>query len=139
VLPTTGTVFISVREGDKPHMVPVARALQAMGFKVTATEGTARTLREAGLGDVTVLNKVLEGRPHCVDAMTNGQIQLVVNTTEGSQAVKDSFSIRRSALQYNIPHYTTVAGARAAVEAIEAMRAGTLDVAPLQSYFKGSF
>ncbi|MBC7951287.1 MAG: carbamoyl-phosphate synthase large subunit, partial [Rhodospirillaceae bacterium] len=139
VLPITGTVFISVREGDKPHMVPVARALQGMGFKVTATEGTARTLREAGVTDVTVLNKVLEGRPHCVDAMTNGQIQLVVNTTEGSQAVKDSFSIRRSALQYNIPHYTTVAGARAAVEAIEAMRAGTLDVAPLQSYFKSSF
>jgi carbamoyl-phosphate synthase large subunit len=71
--------------------------------------------------------------------MTNGQIQLVVNTTEGSQAVKDSFSIRRSALQYNIPHFTTVAGAQAAVQAIAALKRGALDVAPLQSYFKSSF
>ncbi len=138
-LPTTGTVFISVRDGDKPEMVPLAKRLRGMGMKVMATEGTARTLRDGGVDEVIVVNKVLEGRPHCVDAMTNGQIQLVVNTTEGSQAVKDSFSIRRSALQYNIPHYTTVAGARAAVEAIEALRSGALDVAPLQSYFKGSF
>ncbi|HLO78854.1 MAG TPA: carbamoyl-phosphate synthase large subunit [Magnetospirillum sp.] len=138
-LPTQGTVFISVRDGDKVLMVPLATRLQGLGFKVMATEGTARTLRDAGISDVIVVNKVLEGRPHCVDAMTNGQIQLVVNTTEGSQAVKDSFSIRRSALQYNIPHYTTVAGARAAVDAIEALRSGALDVAPLQSYFKGSF
>ena len=138
-LPTTGTVFISVRDGDKSEMVPLAKRLRGMGFKVMATEGTARTLRDGGVDEVLVVNKVLEGRPHCVDAMTNGQVQLVVNTTEGSQAVKDSFSIRRSALQYNIPHYTTVAGARAAVEAIEALRSGALDVAPLQSYFKGSF
>ena len=138
-LPTQGNVFISVREGDKPQMVPLAKRLRALGFGVLATEGTARTLREGGVDEVQVVNKVLEGRPHCVDSLTNGQIQLVVNTTEGSQAVKDSFSIRRSALQYNIPHYTTVAGARAAVDAIEALRCGALDVAPLQSYFKGSF
>jgi len=138
-LPTQGNVFISVREGDKPEMVPLAKRLRALGFGVLATEGTARTLREGGVDEVQVVNKVLEGRPHCVDSLTNGQIQLVVNTTEGSQAVKDSFSIRRSALQYNIPHYTTVAGARAAVDAIEALRCGALDVAPLQSYFKGSF
>ncbi|NFV80672.1 carbamoyl-phosphate synthase large subunit [Magnetospirillum aberrantis] len=138
-LPTQGTVFISVREGDKAAMVPLAKRLRTMGFGVMATEGTARTLREGGVDEVTVVNKVLEGRPHCVDALTNGQIQLVVNTTEGSQAVKDSFSIRRSALQYNIPHYTTVAGAGAAVDAIEALKRGALDVAPLQSYFKGSF
>jgi len=138
-LPTQGNVFISVREGDKPQMVPLAKRLRALGFGVLATEGTARTLREGGVDEVQVVNKVLEGRPHCVDSLTNGQIQLVVNTTEGSQAVKDSFSIRRSALQYNIPHYTTVAGAQAAVDAIEALRRGALDVAPLQSYFKGSF
>ncbi|CAA7618308.1 carbamoyl-phosphate synthase large subunit [Magnetospirillum sp. UT-4] len=137
-LPTEGTAFLSVREGDKDHMVEVGRRLLAMGFRLVATSGTARTLAEHGLA-VEVVNKVLEGRPHCVDLMTNGDIHLVVNTTEGSQAVKDSFSIRRSALQYNIPHYTTVAGARAAVEAIEALRAGALDVAPLQSYFKSSF
>jgi carbamoyl-phosphate synthase large subunit len=71
--------------------------------------------------------------------MLSGQVQLVVNTTEGSQAVSDSFSIRRTALIHNIPHYTTLAGARAAVDAIEALRAGTLDVAPLQSYFTELF
>ncbi|WP_096704042.1 carbamoyl-phosphate synthase large subunit [Magnetospirillum sp. 15-1] len=138
-LPTEGGAFISVRDGDKPAMVEIARRLLEMGFKVMATDGTAFYLKDRGVAGVTIVNKVLEGRPHCVDAMMNGQVQLVVNTTEGSQAVKDSFSIRRTALTNNIPHYTTVAGARAAVEAIEAMRCGTLDVAPLQSYFKGSF
>ncbi|MEW5726410.1 MAG: carbamoyl-phosphate synthase large subunit [Pseudomonadota bacterium] len=137
-LPTEGTAFLSVKEGDKPAMVAVGKRLLEMGFKLTATDGTARFLREKGL-EVATVNKVLEGRPHCVDAMMNGQVQLVVNTTEGSQALKDSFSIRRTALQNNIPHYTTVAGARAAVEAIDALRCGKLDVAPLQSYFKGSF
>ena len=138
-LPTEGGVFISVRDGDKPAMVEVARRLLEMGFKVVATDGTANYLRDRGVTGVGIVNKVLEGRPHCVDAMMNGQVQLVVNTTDGSQAVKDSFSIRRTALTLNIPHYTTVAGARAAVEAIEALRCGTLDVAPLQSYFSGSF
>jgi len=138
VLPTKGCAFISVREGDKPAMVEVGRRLLAMDFCLIATEGTAKYLRSHGLS-VDVVNKVLEGRPHCVDAMMNGQVQLVVNTTEGSVAVKDSFSIRRTALQLNIPHYTTVAGAKAAVEAIEALRTGALDVAPLQSYFKSSF
>ncbi|RAU21005.1 carbamoyl phosphate synthase large subunit [Paramagnetospirillum kuznetsovii] len=139
VLPTEGGVFISVRDGDKPAMVEVARRLLSMGFKVMATDGTANYLKDRGITDISILNKVLEGRPHCVDAMLNNQVHLVVNTTDGSQAVKDSFSIRRTALTNNIPHYTTVAGARAAVEAIEALRLGTLDVAPLQSYFSGSF
>ena len=139
VLPTEGGVFISVRDADKPGMVEIARRLLSMGFKVMATDGTANYLRDRGVTDISILNKVLEGRPHCVDAMLNGQVHLVVNTTDGSQAVKDSFSIRRTALTNTIPHYTTVAGARAAVEAIEALRCGTLDVAPLQSYFKGSF
>ncbi len=138
ILPTSGTAFLSVREADKPAMVDVGRSLLAMGFTLTATRGTARYLVEQGL-QVTVVNKVLEGRPHCVDAMTDGRVQLVVNTTDGSQAVKDSLSIRRSALQYNVPHYTTAAGARAAVQAIAALRRGALDVAPLQSYFKTSF
>ena len=138
VLPTQGTAFLSVREGDKAALVDIARRLLAIGFKVTATSGTAKTLREHGL-EVSVVNKVLEGRPHCVDHMVNGEVQLVVNTTEGSQALQDSFSIRRTALVRNIPHYTTIAGARAAVAAIEALRCGTLDVAPLQSYFDSSF
>ncbi|MBI5164910.1 MAG: carbamoyl-phosphate synthase large subunit, partial [Magnetospirillum sp.] len=138
VLPDSGTAFLSVRDGDKEAMVEIARRLLGLGFKVVATSGTAVVLKAAGI-EVPVLNKVLEGRPHCVDAMLNGQIQMVVNTTEGSQAMKDSFSIRRTALVNNIAHFTTVAGARAAVDAIEALQRGTLDVAPLQSYFKTSF
>ncbi|MDR3440636.1 carbamoyl-phosphate synthase large subunit [Telmatospirillum sp.] len=137
-LPTEGTAFLSVRDADKPHLVDIARHLVELGFKVIATSGTADLLRAQGV-DVGTINKVLEGRPHCVDAMLSGQVQLVVNTTEGAQAVSDSFSIRRTALTRNIPHYTTLAGARAAVDAIQALRAGTLDVAPLQSYFKTSF
>ena len=85
------------------------------------------------------VNKVLEGRPHCVDAIRSGEVQLVINTASGPQSVADSFDIRRSALTHGVPHYTTIAGARAASHAIQAMRGGGLDVAPLQSYFDGSF
>jgi carbamoyl-phosphate synthase large subunit len=138
VLPTSGTAFLSVREGDKAGLVDIARRLQDMGFRLMATSGTGALLRTHGI-TVDVVNKVLEGRPHCVDHMVNGEVQLVVNTTEGSQAMQDSFSLRRTALVRNIPYYTTVAGARAAVAAIDALRCGTLDVAPLQSYFKSSF
>ena len=134
VLPTTGTVFLSVREGDKEPVVEIGRKLLGMGFKLIATSGTAKHMRSRGL-EVATINKVLEGRPHCVDAMVNGDVQLVVNTTHGSQSLEDSFSIRRTALVRNIPHYTTLAGLWAAVEAIEALRNGPLDVAPLQSYF----
>jgi carbamoyl-phosphate synthase large subunit len=138
VLPLKGTVFLSVREADKAAMVEIGRRLLAMEFRLIATSGTAKALRAAGL-EVDVVNKVLEGRPHCVDHMVNGEVQLVVNTTEGSQALLDSFSIRRTALVRSIPHFTTVAGARAAVSAIEALRRSPLDVAPLQSYFGGLF
>jgi carbamoyl-phosphate synthase large subunit len=109
-----------------------------MGFSILATRGTAARIRESGF-PVTVTNKVLEGRPHCVDAIKSGDIQLVINTASTPQSVADSFEIRRSALTHGVPHYTTLAGARAAVHAIAAMRAGTLEVAPLQSYFRGSF
>jgi carbamoyl-phosphate synthase large subunit len=84
---------------------------------------------------VDLVNKVAEGRPHCVDGMISGNIQLVVNTTDGAQSLKDSFTIRRTALTRNICHYTTLAGAEAAVAAIAALKDGVLDVAPLQSYF----
>ena len=103
-----------------------------------ATSGTAARLRDAGIACDQV-NKVLEGRPHCVDSIKSGDVQLVINTAQGGQSLSDSFDIRRSALTHGIPHYTTVAGARAAVHAIAALRAGTLDVAPLQSYFKSLF
>ncbi|SDD83186.1 carbamoyl-phosphate synthase large subunit [Belnapia rosea] len=137
-LPGVGTAFLSVKESDKAAAVVLARRLTDMGFTVMATRGTAARIREAGL-PCQVVNKVLEGRPHCVDAIKSGDIQLVINTTGGGQSVADSFDIRRSALTQGVPHYTTAAGARAAVHAIAALRAGTLDVAPLQSYFNRSF
>jgi carbamoyl-phosphate synthase large subunit len=137
-LPAGGTAFISVKDGDKQAAVALARRLIDMGFALTATRGTAAAIREAGV-EVTIVNKVLEGRPHCVDAIKSGAFQLVINTTSGGRSVSDSFDIRRSALTHNVPHYTTLAGARAAVHAIAALKAGTLEVAPLQSYFHGSF
>ena len=137
-LPREGTVFISVRERDKPALVPIARHLSEMGFRLMATRGTHRHLTDAGL-PVVLVNKVLEGQPHVVDAMINGEVQLIFNTTEGAQALSDSFSLRRTALVNNIPYYTTVAGARAAVDAISALQAGSLEVAPLQSYLSGSY
>ncbi|MGQ0663302.1 MAG: carbamoyl-phosphate synthase large subunit [Pseudomonadota bacterium] len=137
-LPLAGTVFISVKDRDKAAMVGPGRRLSALGFRLVATVGTAEYLRRAGL-EVGRVNKVLEGRPHIVDAMKNGDIQLVFNTTEGAASHADSFSLRQAALLGNIPYYTTVAGARAAVEAIEALAAGSLEVAPLQSYFDASF
>jgi carbamoyl-phosphate synthase large subunit len=137
-LPLSGTVFISVKDKDKPAIVRPCRRLLDMGFKLIATRGTARYLQSQGL-EIAVVNKVLEGRPHVVDAIKSGGVQLVFNTTEGAPAIADSFSLRRSALMQNIPYCTTVAGAVAAVEAIVTLQSGSLDVAPLQSYFSGSF
>jgi carbamoyl-phosphate synthase large subunit len=137
-LPQSGTVFLSVRESDKGALVPLARRLTEMGFSILATSGTAARIRDAGLA-VTHVNKVLEGRPHCVDAIRNGEVQMVINTSLGAQSTADSFDIRRSALTHGVPHYTTVAGARAAVHAIAALKGGMLEVAPLQSYFRRSF
>src|SRR5262244_3837637 len=132
-LPLAGRVFVSVRDRDKAGLVKPCRKLVEMGFALVATRGTAQYLREAGL-TVELVNKVLEGRPHIVDQMLSGEVQLIFNTTEGAQAIADSFSLRRTALTHKIPYYTTVAGARAAVQAIAALRAGNLEVAPLQSY-----
>jgi carbamoyl-phosphate synthase large subunit len=132
-LPTTGVVFISVKDSDKPMMVEAARDLVAMGFSIVASEGTARLLAGAGVA-VTRINKVAEGRPHIVDSMKNGEIQLVFNTTEGAQSYRDSFSIRRTALQQDIPYYTTIAGAKATILAIKRLRTGDLEVRPLQAY-----
>jgi carbamoyl-phosphate synthase large subunit len=137
-LPMAGAVFLSVRDSDKHALTGIARRLIDMGFSILATKGTAARVREAGLA-VTQVNKVMEGRPHCVDAIRSGEVQLVINTSAGPQSVADSFEIRRSALTHGVPHYTTTAGARAAVHAIAAMKAGTLEVAPLQSYFKGAY
>ncbi len=132
-LPTTGTAFLSVREADKPAAVEIGRRLITLGFDLVATHGTAAVLRAAGLA-VTGINKVLEGRPHCVDAMDNHEIQLVINTTEGAQAIQDSQSLRRAALMNNIAYQTTLRGARAALEAIAVAKRGDIRVAPLQKY-----
>ncbi len=134
ILPLKGSVFISVRDGDKPGLVDSARRLIAMGFEIVATSGTARFFEEHGIA-VRRVNKVMEGRPHIVDAMKNGDIQLVFNTSEGAASIRDSFDLRRTALMNKIPYFTTTAGARAAVRAIEALRAGSLAVTPLQAYF----
>ncbi len=138
ILPMAGTVLLSIKDADKKGLPTLARRLNEMGFLILATKGTAARIREAGF-PVTVVNKVLEGRPHCVDAIRSGEVQLVINTASTPQSVADSFAIRRSALTHFVPHYTTLAGARAAVHAIAALKAGTLEVAPLQSYFRGSF
>jgi len=132
-LPIEGNVFISLKDSDKDGAIASARALVEMGFRIVATRGTAKALEEAGL-PVTRINKVLEGRPHVVDALKNGEVQLVFNTTEGAQALADSASIRRTAVTAKVPYYTTLASAVAATQAIAALRAGSLEVAPLQSY-----
>ncbi|PKQ06144.1 MAG: carbamoyl phosphate synthase large subunit [Alphaproteobacteria bacterium HGW-Alphaproteobacteria-11] len=135
-VPVEGTVFVSVKDADKTKIIAPAKKLIAMGFKLIATGGTQRYLAEQGI-EVATINKVLEGRPHIVDAIKNGEVALVFNTTEGAQALTDSMSLRRAALLMKVPYYTTVAGARAAVEGIEAIRKGKLEVASLQSYNMG--
>lgn len=117
-LPTEGTAFISVREMDKAGVVSVAQDLISAGFNLLATTGTARVIAEAGL-EVEAVNKVGEGRPHIVDAIKNGKVQLIVNTTEGRKAIADSAQIRQSALQYKVAYTTTLAGGEAYCRAIK--------------------
>jgi carbamoyl-phosphate synthase large subunit len=132
-LPSSGKAFISVKDTDKKTALEVAKKLREEGFTIVATHGTARFFSENGVPTEGV-NKVREGRPHCVDAITTGDYSLVVNTTVGSQAIKDSFSIRRAALVKDVPYFTTMAAARAAAAAIAALRRGALDVRSLQEY-----
>ncbi len=133
-LPESGNIFISVKDSDKDAMMQPARDLLDLGFKLVATTGTAKALKEQGLA-VTEINKVLEGHPHIVDAIINGEISLVLNTTAGKKAIQDSSSLRQAALGNSVPYYTTVAGIRAAVLAMQALSKGGLEVRPLQSYF----
>jgi carbamoyl-phosphate synthase large subunit len=135
-LPRSGTVFVSVRDQDKPRILEAVRLLAALGFKVIATSGTQRYLAENGVAAERVF-KVLEGRPHIVDAIKNGDVQLVFNTTEGAQALADSRSLRRAALLHKVPYYTTLSGALAAAQGIKAYLGGDLEVRALQSYFPG--
>jgi carbamoyl-phosphate synthase large subunit len=133
-LPKTGTVFVSVKDADKVRILEATRLLAGLGFKVLATSGTQRYLAEQGVAAVKI-NKVAEGRPHIVDAIKNGEVQLVFNTTEGATALADSRSLRRAALLHKVPYYTTLSGAVAAAQGIKAYLGGDLEVCALQSYF----
>ncbi|WP_425064557.1 carbamoyl-phosphate synthase large subunit [Reyranella sp.] len=137
-VPVEGAVFVSVKDQDKQAMVKPLKRLIELGFKVVATRGTAEFLAKHSI-EAQQVNKVLEGRPHIVDLMKDGKVQLVFNTVDGASALTDSFTLRRTALMHKIAYYTTVAGAKAAVEGIAAVKQGGLDVAPLQSYFKTAF
>jgi carbamoyl-phosphate synthase large subunit len=133
-LPKKGTVFVSVKDADKSRILESIRLLASLGFKILATSGTQRYLAEQGVTAVTI-NKVAEGRPHIVDAIKNGEVQLVFNTTEGATALNDSRSLRRAALLHKVPYYTTLSGAVAAAQGIRAYLGGDLEVCALQSYF----
>ena len=137
-VPVDGVVFVSVKDADKPAMVRPVKRLVELGFRVIATGGTAEYLRRQGI-EAQRVNKVLEGRPHIVDQMKDGRVQLVFNTVDGAGALTDSFLLRRTALMHKIAYYTTVAGAKASVEGIAALKAGPLDVTPLQAYFRTAF
>lgn len=135
-VPSKGSVFVSVRDEDKARILDAVRDLAAIGFKVIATSGTQRYLADHQVPAEKV-NKAQEGRPHIVDAITNGEVQLVFNTTEGRQALADSRSLRRAALLHKVPYYTTLSGAVAAARGIKAYLGGDLEVRTLQSYFNG--
>lgn len=132
-LPKSGTAFISLKERDKPAIVNAAKTLRDLGFKIIATKGTAAFLTAEGI-EVEQINKLKEGRPHIIDALKNGEVDLVFNTTEGSKSISDSKELRRTTLEQRVPYYTTIAAARVAARAISEVESGSLDVRPLQSY-----
>ncbi len=133
-LPKSGTLFVSVKDSDKPRILDTVRLLAGLGFKLLATSGTQRFLAQEGIAAAKI-NKVAEGRPHIVDAIKNGEVQLVFNTTEGATALADSRSLRRAALLHKVPYYTTLSGAVAAAQGIKAYLGGDLEVCALQNYF----
>ena len=134
-LPRSGTLFVSVRDQDKPGILPAVKRLSGLGFKVLATSGTARFLAENGV-KAEKINKVLEGRPHIEDAIRNRQVQIVFNTTDGQKAVSDSKSLRRATLMQKVPYYTTLSGAASVAEAIAALKAGTSRSGRCRSIFE---
>ncbi|HOK66822.1 MAG TPA: carbamoyl-phosphate synthase large subunit [Anaerohalosphaeraceae bacterium] len=134
-LPTGGTVFISVKDADKPKAVAIARRFHEMGFKIIATRGTCITLIENNVPSEFV-RKMNEGRPNIVDRIINGQVDLIINTTIGEQTIRDSFPIRRAAVDHQVPYATTIRAAAAIVQAIEAMRKKKISVKPIQLYYR---
>ncbi|HWU92422.1 MAG TPA: carbamoyl-phosphate synthase large subunit, partial [Sphingomicrobium sp.] len=137
VLPQDGTAFVSVKDSDKDHIVPAVEKLIELGFSVIATGGTAAHLRDRGL-PVETVNKVAQGRPHIVDRLLDGEVVLVFNTTEGWQSLKDSHSIRATAVARKVPYFTTASASLATARAIEALRGRALEVGSLQSYYSAS-
>jgi len=135
-LPLSGTVFVSVKDEDKMALLEIVLNLYDLGFKIVATRGTAAFLSQHGIS-IQRVNKVREGRPHVVDMIKNGQVDLVINTTSSKKAVSESYSIRRAALTFNIPYTTTLAGAKATALAIKAIIEGELEVKAIQEYHKG--
>tara|TARA_Y100001960_G_scaffold75979_1_gene81008 strand:+ start:5113 stop:8367 length:3255 start_codon:yes stop_codon:yes gene_type:complete len=132
-LPKSGTLFISVKDSDKIKILPICKKLLNLGFDIIATKGTSKYLEINNI-KVTKINKVSEGRPHLVDAIKDGLVNIIFNTTEGEQSIKESFSLRRAALSANIPYYTTLAGSKAATEAIISLNKDELSVKSIQSY-----
>ena len=134
-LPLEGKVFISIKDDDKNSVVPIAKNLKNLGFTICATSGTAKYLNNNKI-ETQYIKKVIEGRPNAVDAMLSKEIQLVINTAEGRNSIKDSFSLRQTALSNKIPYYTTIQGANAATLAIKALKSLKLNIKSLQSYFE---
>jgi carbamoyl-phosphate synthase large subunit len=134
-IPLSGRFFISVKDKDKPQAAEIAKKLAALGIKIIATRGTAKYFNDRGIVAETV-NKVIEGSPNIVDMIKEKQIDFVINTVTGKQAQSDSFSIRRSSLQYKVPYTTTISGAKAALYAIEKLRTDKIDVKSIQEYHK---
>jgi carbamoyl-phosphate synthase large subunit len=137
VLPSAGTLFVSVKDSDKDVVLPGVKLMAELGFAIIATDGTAAYLESQGLA-VERVNKVLQGRPHIVDRIVDGDVAIIFNTTEGWQSLKDSSDIRRSALGLKLPYFTTAQAAVAAARAIEALSRQSLEVCPLQSYYSQS-
>lgn len=134
VLPTSGKVFLSVKDADKEDLIPLAKQLVEMDFTLIATGGTCTALHQAGL-KVERINKVMEGHPHIVDALINEEIDFLINTTKGPQALADSMSIRRQAVMHKIPYFTLLTSAKAGIQAIRALKYREMEVKPLQAYF----
>ena len=134
-LPTSGTIFLSISDREKPKIVGIAKRFKELGFRIVATRGTAEYLRARGI-DAEIVMKVSEGRPNVIDAIINGRINLIVNTPSGRGPKSDGYQVRRAAVDYNVPYITTIAGALAALEGIEAIRKGKIEVRPLQEYHK---
>ena len=134
-LPLRGQVFISIKDDDKKNIIEIAKDFENLGFKICATSGTAKKLNDNNVY-TKYIKKVIEGRPNAVDSMLSKEIQLVINTAEGTNSIKDSFSLRQTALINKIPYYTTLQGAKAAALAIKSIKSEHLKIKSLQSYFE---